>query len=315
MTPATLLSALAEAAAAGLASGPKRLPPWCFYDEEGSRLFEAITELPEYYPTRTERGILEASAAEMIEAAGPVKSLVELGAGTSTKTRLLIEALLAQRPEALYAPNDVSPSALALGCADLERRFPGLELRPLAMGYEEAFARLPELPGPRLVLFLGSSVGNFEPAEAAAFLARLRARLEPGDTLLLGTDLAKDPAVLLPAYDDAAGVTAAFNLNLLARLNRELGAGFELEAFAHRAVWNVTESRIEMHLESRRAQRVPLRALSLELDFAVGERIHTENSYKFTEAMAAQVLSGGGFEPLRQWRDAKDWFALRLARA
>ncbi|HJU84594.1 MAG TPA: L-histidine N(alpha)-methyltransferase [Holophagaceae bacterium] len=310
------LSVLAETVRQGLSATPKRLPPWLFYDAEGSRLFEAITELPEYYPTRTERDILQAHAAEVIMAAADGAdgdlSLVELGAGTATKTRLLIEALLARQGRAVYAPIDVSVSALGIAQAELEARYPSLEVRPLAMTYEEGFLRLPGIPGRRLVLFLGSSVGNFDPPAAAAFLDRLRASLAPGDALLLGTDLAKDPAVLVPAYDDAQGVTAAFNLNLLARLNRELEADFDLAAFRHLALWNEAASRIEMHLVSTRAQRALLRALDLEFAFGAGERLHTENSYKFTPAMTAEVLRGYHLE--RSWTDGRAWFALHLAR-
>lgn len=307
-------SALAEAVREGLGGTPKTLPPWLFYDAEGSRLFEAITELPEYYPTRTERAILEAHAGRIVEAAGHPRHLVELGSGSARKTALLLEAGLAFRPDLVFHPIDVSEAALQDARQQLAASLPGLRVAPVCGHYLPALERLASLEGPRLVLFMGSTLGNFTPEEAVAFLAGLRGRLRPGDRFLLGLDLEKDPSVLVPAYDDAAGVTAAFNLNLLARLNRELGAGFDPGTFRHVAEWNVAEHRIEMHLESLRAQAVDVPALGLRIPFEAGERIHTENSYKHPPSTVTRLLAEGGFEEEAAWQDPKGWFTLRLAR-
>lgn len=323
MTPARALAqpplpavdpALAEAVLDGLGSAPRTLPPWLFYDAEGSRLFEAITELPEYYPTRTERAILEAHAGRIVEAASHPRRILELGSGSARKTALLLEAALAFRPDLVFHPIDVSEAALQDAEARLAEALPGLAVAPACGHYLPALAGLEHLEGPRLVLFMGSTLGNFTPEEAVAFLRGLRAHLRPEDRFLLGLDLEKAPSILVPAYDDAAGVTAAFNLNLLARLNRELGADFRQEAFRHVALWNAAEHRIEMHLESLREQAVALPALGLRLEFREGERIHTENSYKHPPAEVSRMLAEGGFEELQAWQDARGWFSLRLAR-
>jgi dimethylhistidine N-methyltransferase len=315
--PATLRDvapAVAEAVREGLGATPKTLPPWLFYDDEGSRLFEAITELPEYYPTRTERAILEAFAGRMVEAADHPRHIVELGSGSARKTALLLEAGLAFRPDLVFHPIDVSGEALRDARAQLAVRVPGLAVDPVCGHYLPALERLDGLDGPRLVLFMGSTLGNFTPAEAVAFLRGLRARLRPEDRFLLGLDLEKDASILVPAYDDAAGVTAAFNLNLLARLNRELGADFRLDGFRHVALWNGAEHRIEMHLESLRPQAVAVSALGLRLTFVAGERIHTENSYKHPPAAVSRLLAEGGFAEEASWEDPQGWFTLRLAR-
>jgi dimethylhistidine N-methyltransferase len=306
--------ALVDAVERGLGARPKTLPPWLFYDEAGSRLFEAITELPEYYPTRTERSILEASAAEIMAAAGHPSRIIELGSGSARKTALLLEAVFTHRPDAVFHPIDVSAAALDEAKEQLGARLPDLRVDPVCGHYLPALEALAHAGGPRLVLFMGSTLGNFEPGEAIAFLRDLRARLRPDDLFLLGLDLEKDPAILVPAYDDAAGVTAAFNLNLLARLNRELGADFEVDAFRHLAVWNAAEHRIEMHLVSQKAQTVRFAAMGLEISFAAGERIHTENSYKHPPAGVDRLLSEGGFASLHAWTDPKGWFTLRLAK-
>jgi dimethylhistidine N-methyltransferase len=311
--------AVAAAVREGLSAHRKHLPPWLFYDAAGSRLFEQITELPEYYLTRTERAILTAHASEMIALAaqGQRLRLVELGAGSADKTRLLLSAAVAYQGAVLYEPLDVSATALDEAKERIEREIPGVRVSPQVLDYTQGLDGLePAAAGERrLVLYIGSSIGNFEPRAAERLLQQLHAGLEPGDSLLLGVDLIKDEATLLAAYNDAAGVTAAFNRNILVHLNRELGANFDPETFAHRAVWNASESRIEMHLESQVAQRVCLAALNLEVDFAAGETIHTENSYKYAPGAAQAMLAEAGFAPTGNWTDAQSWFAVCLGHA
>ena len=311
MTPDPLL---VRAVHEGLRSKAKWLPAWLFYDEAGSDLFERITQLPEYYPTRTEQALLQEHREEILRSAGPLQALVELGSGSSLKTRILLEGLHHARQACSYCPIDVSRSALVHSQAALAEAFPGLEVLPMVGSYEEALPRLRELPRPRMALFLGSSLGNFHWQEARALLARLRAHLSEGDTLLLGLDLVKDPAVLLPAYDDREGVTARFNLNLLARLNRELDADFDLAAFTHRALWNPRRHRVEMHLESLAHQKVTLGAVGIQVTFTPGERLHTESSYKYRGPSIRNLFRTSGWAFCRQWRDDRDWFALSLAR-
>jgi L-histidine N-alpha-methyltransferase len=308
------LSAIAEDVLEGLTRKPRSLPPWLFYDAAGSALFEQITELPEYYLTRTERAILETGAGEILDQAGHGLTLIELGAGTASKTRILISALLRRQLRATYYPVDVSAAALRIAEETLAREFPALKVRPLVGDYSRGLAALAATPGPKLVLYIGSSIGNWEPDEAGRLLNGVRRALRPGDALLLGTDLVKDPAVLHAAYNDAAGVTAAFNKNLLARINRELGADFDLSAFRHSAVFNPVASRIEMYLISRQEQTVRIPALRMRVRFAPSERIHTENSYKFTPAMVRNILSAGGFCLERTWTDERGWFGVHLAR-
>jgi dimethylhistidine N-methyltransferase len=309
------VAAVAADVRAGLLSRPKRLPPWLFYDARGSALFEEITRLPEYYPTRTERAILTTHAEEMVEAAGPPASMVELGAGSASKTRVIIAALLDRQPDATYMPVDVSPTALAGAARRLRARFPTLAVTPVVAKYPDELAFLRAAPSPRLVLFLGSNIGNYEPDEGTALLHAIHARLHPADTLLLATDLRKDPGLLVPAYDDAAGVTAQFNKNVLVRLNRQLGADFNLALFRHLARWNARASRIEMHLESLIDQVVRIPALGLAVRLRAGERIHTESSYKYTPRMVKRMLGNAGFTWQRAWTDPRGWFALHLAGA
>ncbi len=313
---------VAAAVRAGLASRPKRLPAWLFYDHAGSKLFEAITELPEYYLTRTERGILAANASEMVARAadGARLRITELGAGSADKTRLLLRAAVELQGMVLYEPVDVSASALDGAKQRIEREIAGVTVAPRAMDYTDGDGRRFDLGAAdggerRLVLYIGSSIGNFEPHQAARLLGRVRAGLETGDGLLLGVDLVKDEATLTAAYDDAAGVTAAFNRNVLVRLNRELDADFDAETFAHRAVWNARESRMEMHLVSRIAQQVSAGALDLTVAFAAGETIHTENSYKYVPGQAEALLAEAGFRAEATWTDARGWFAVCLGRA
>jgi len=313
----SVLDRIASAVRRGLTSSPKSLPPWLFYDEAGSRLFEQITELPEYYLTRVERGILSADSRAMIAQAGDGERLriVELGAGSAAKTRLLLRAALERQATVVYEPVDVSFSALEAACRRIERDLPAVELVPRVMDYTHELEFEPVGDGERrLVIYIGSSIGNFEPDEAIQLLRRVRSRLQPGDGLLLGVDLVKDRNTVLAAYDDRQGVTAGFNLNLLERLNRELDADFDLDRFSHRRYWNASASRIEMHLESLAAQTVRLGALDLEVGFKQGETIHTENSYKFPPGGAEALLSAAFFAPVSTWTDPNEWFAVCLGR-
>ena len=308
---------VASAVREGLSLRPRRLPPWLFYDEAGSRLFDQITKLPEYYLTRTERAIFLEFPDQILDCAseGASLSIAELGAGSADKTRLLLAGVAARQGAVVYEPVDVSPSALAAARRRIEGEIPGVTVAPRVMDYTNGLKFSPALCGERrLVLYIGSSIGNFEPADAARLLRRVRTALQPGDALLLGVDLVKDESTLLAAYNDAAGVTAAFNRNLLARLNRELAADFNPRAFAHRALWNAAQSRIEMHLESRVAQTVLLPALDLRVQFAPAERIHTENSYKYRPGQPEEMLIDAGFTPAATWTDAQSWFAVSLGR-
>jgi dimethylhistidine N-methyltransferase len=285
-----------------------------FYDAEGSRLFEQITQTAEYYPTRTERGILESHADDVIDAVGSNVSLVELGAGSASKTRVLISALLRRQLRLEFHPVDVSPTALKDALANLNGDFPRLRVRPIVGDYSQGLPELAQIPGRKLVLFIGSTIGNFEPEEAMGFLNRVGRSLRPGDALLIGFDMGKDARVLRDAYNDAAGVTARFNKNLLARINRELGADFDLEEFQHVALWNRRKSRIEMHLESRVDQVVHIPDLDRSFQFFFGERIHTENSYKFTPSSIKRLLKQCGLNLEYRWTDSKNWFSVVLAR-
>ncbi|MFD8522575.1 L-histidine N(alpha)-methyltransferase [Streptomyces capillispiralis] len=293
---------------AGLTGSPKTLPPKWFYDAHGSELFERITALPEYYPTRAEREILLTRADEIAAASG-ARTLVELGSGSSEKTRYLIDALTGLRT---YVPVDVSESALTLAGRALLAERPGLDVHALIADFT-ARLTLPDTPGPRLVAFLGGTVGNLLPAERAAFLVSVRALLAPGDALLLGTDLVKDERVLVRAYDDAAGVTAAFNKNVLSVINRELDADFDPAAFEHVALWDAEREWIEMRLRSRTAQSVKIPALGLAVDFAAGEELRTEVSAKFRQEGAREELAAAGLEPARWWTDGEGRFALSLS--
>jgi L-histidine N-alpha-methyltransferase len=299
----------------GLTSTPKVLYPKYFYDELGSRLFEAITALPEYYPTRAEAEILRTHAGEIVAALDGPLWLLELGSGDGQKTRLVIEALLARQGELEYVPVDISESAVEVSSRALLLSYPDLRIAGYVGEYQtalRAIRRERRAPGCTLVLFLGSTLGNLDPQERSALLRDIRALLNPGEGFLLGVDLKKPESVLIPAYDDALGVTAAFNLNLLGRINRELEGEFDLATFRHRAIYNREAGRIEMHLESRRAQTVAIRALSLEVLFAAGETIHTESSYKFDREQVAALAADTGFELWRTWTDEAGRFASNL---
>jgi len=296
---------------AGLSATPKRIPPKYFYDPEGSRLFERITGLPEYYPTRTERRILETRARDIARFVPREAVLVEFGSGSSEKVRLLLDSLPAL---AAYVPVDISAEFLEWGAARLRRDFPGLAVLPVAADFTRPFALPPAVFGrPRAGFFPGSTIGNFEPHEAKEFLRHGARMLGTGSVLVIGVDLVKDSRILNAAYDDAAGVTAAFNLNLLARANRELGAHFDLDAFAHRAFYNAARQRIEMHLVSVRQQTV--RVLDRAFAFAPGETIHTENSYKYTLDGFAALASEAGWRPEAVWTDDAQLFSVHVLRA
>ena len=299
----------------GLRDRPRHLPARLFYDAAGSALFEQITELPEYYLTSTEEAIFTRNAAEMVRAAGEAKTVIELGAGTARKSLLLLRAALEVQSRLSYVPVDVSRSALDIARQRVGSELPQVAVHPVVMEYTRSFAPLSALTGPRLVLFIGSSIGNFDPMPATGLLRRLRSSLDAGDALLLGVDMRKPVDVLLRAYDDSAGVTAQFNLNVLARINREFGADFDLDSFVHHARWDEQKSRIEMHLVSRRAQQVRVPALGLSIDFAADESIHTENRYKFSSAMLEAMAANAGFRREEVWSDEQNWFTVNLLRA
>ena len=308
---------MASAVSEGLLSRPKWLPAWLFYDTAGSQLFNQITELPEYYLTRTERSIFSDFSDEMIRKAAGSDALriVELGAGSADKTRLLLNAAVDRQDTVIYEPVDVSASALVEAQERIEREISGVLVMPRVEDYTKGLELDAVAMGERrLVLYIGSSIGNFEPDEALQLLKNVREALAAGDSILLGVDLVKDKSTLLAAYNDAAGVTAAFNMNMLTRLNRELGADFDLSAFAHRAVWNEGRSRIEMHLASGKRQRVNIPALELKINFEAGETIHTENSYKYRPGQVEETLSSAGFTPVKTWMDGEKRFAVCLAR-
>ncbi|MCX4985082.1 L-histidine N(alpha)-methyltransferase [Streptomyces sp. NBC_00572] len=295
----------------GLNRSPKELPPKWFYDARGSELFEEITRLPEYYPTRAEREILKKRAPEIAAATG-ARTLVELGSGSSEKTRFLIDALLPGLDA--YVPVDVSESALTGAAESLLAERPGLHVHALVADFTRGLA-LPGTPGPRLVAFLGGTIGNLLPDERRTFLSSVRAMLTPGDALLLGTDLVKDEATLVAAYDDSAGVTTAFNKNVLAVIDRELGADFDPDAFDHVAVWDREREWIEMRLRARRALTVKIPELDLVVPFAAGEEMRTEVSAKFRQAGVRAELAEAELDLDRWWTDSEGRFALSLATA
>ncbi|MEM6645874.1 MAG: L-histidine N(alpha)-methyltransferase [Bacteroidota bacterium] len=296
---------------AGLRTLPKTLPSKYFYDEAGSRLFDAITKLDAYYPTRTEMGIMAGYIDEMVGAIGERALLVEYGSGSSLKTRILLDHL----PRLVgYVPIDISGEYLLATAYRLAERYPDLPIAPIAADYTSDF-RLPPLAAEVdnvVAFFPGSTIGNFTPTEAEAFLKGAARLVGPGGLLLMGVDLKKEKPVLDLAYDDPEGVTAAFNLNILTRLNRELDADFDLDAFAHRAFYNEDAGRVEMHLVSLADQRVTIGAV--EVAFAQGETIHTENSYKYALHEAADLAARAGFGVEQVWTDANDWFSVQLLR-
>jgi L-histidine N-alpha-methyltransferase len=295
----------------GLTSSPKTLPPKWFYDARGSDLFDQITRLPEYYPTRAEAAILRAHAADIAAESG-ADTLVELGSGTSEKTRILLDAMDQGGSLRRFIPFDVDATILESAGAAIGAEYPGVEIDAVCGDFEEHLGKIP-LVGRRLVVFLGSTIGNLTTGPRGEFLADLADSLQPGDTLLLGTDLVKDVDRLVRAYDDAAGVTAAFNKNVLAVVNRELDADFDVDAFDHVARWNPDELRIEMRLRASSAQRVRIAELDLTVDFAAGEEMLTEVSCKFRPEVVAEELAAAGLRRIAWWTDDAGDFGLSLA--
>ena len=300
---------------AGLCAYPKELAPKYFYDDRGSRLFEQITELPEYYPTRAERTILDWRSAEILAAAGAPGTLVELGSGSAAKTRHLLSAMRDAGSLETYVPVDISEEITQRTAAELVDEYPGLSVRGLVCDFEQHLERIPDGDGRRMIAFLGGTVGNLYPRQRHAFLERIAALLGPGDHLLLGTDLIKDAARLEAAYNDSAGVPAEFNKNVLAVLNNQLGADFELEAFEHVARYDTEAERMDIRLRSLADQDVRLEGLDLEIGFAAGEEMRTEISTKFTRERLESVYAGAGLE-LRGWfTDPAGDYALSLSTA
>ena len=311
LTPGYLERALRADVTRGLSATPKQLPPKWFYDARGSELFEEITRLPEYYPTRRERAILAASAGEIAELSR-ADTLVELGSGSSEKTRLLLDALRAHGSLTRYVPVNVSDSALLEASESIVAAYPGLDVHGVIADFEAHLDRLPD-DGRRLIAFLGSTIGNLDPPTRAHFLGEIAAGMDAGDALLLGTDLVKPVDRLVAAYDDAQGVTAAFNRNVLSVINRELGGDFDLDAFEHRAVWDQDQEWIEMRLRSTRDQVVTVSALDLEVSFANGEEMRTEISTKFRKERLEAELAAAGLRTARWWTDDDGDFGLSLA--
>ncbi|MDT5117071.1 MAG: L-histidine Nalpha-methyltransferase [Mycobacterium sp.] len=295
----------------GLQSTPKALPPKWFYDSVGSELFDQITRLPEYYPTRAEAEILRARSAA-IASASQADTLVELGSGTSEKTRLLLDALHSCGSLRRFVPFDVDAGILSTAATAIAQEYPGIEIKAVCGDFEEHLGEIPS-GGRRLFVFLGSTIGNLTPGPRAEFLKALADVMRPGDSLLLGTDLVKDTGRLLRAYDDAAGVTARFNLNVLAVVNRELDADFDVDSYQHVARWNADEERIEMWLRTDRPQRVRIGALELIVEFAAGEEMLTEVSSKFHPGGVSAELAGAGLRRTQWWTDAAGDFGLSLA--
>jgi len=312
-----LKSSFASDVRDGLTAQPKRLFPKYFYDELGSQLFDAICLLPEYYLTRAEEEILARYSDEIIEAVAGQKVLLEMGSGSASKTRRIIEALLQRQTDLLFVPVDISPAALGTSSRLLLQSYSRLRIEAYASDYYDGLAAL-KAKGlgsgaeRTLALFLGSNIGNFDAEEARRFLRALRGVLRSNDALLLGADLRKAPAILEAAYDDPLGLTAAFNLNLLARINRELDAAFDLRAFKHTAFYNEELGRVELYLESTRAQTISIGKLGLEVEFAAGERVHTENSYKYDLEGLSRLAADTGFSRARTWLDQGERFSSNL---
>lgn len=309
--PAAYLDALRADVRAGLTGRPKTLPPKYFYDERGSDLFDQITRLPEYYLTRAETAILRQRAGEIAQLSR-CASLVELGSGTSAKTRLLLNALRDGGTLHEFTPFDVDPAVLTEATAALSAEYPGLRIAPFAGDFEHDLGAIPA-SGPRMIAFLGSTIGNLDRDSRASLLGQVADALRPGDTFLLGTDLVKDASRLLRAYDDATGVTAEFNRNILRVINRELAADFVVEAFEHVAVWDAELEWIEMRLRAAQAQQVTIADLDLTVRFAAGEELRTEISAKFRRWGITAELAAAGLRALRFWTDPPGDFGLTLA--
>jgi L-histidine N-alpha-methyltransferase len=311
LAPGDLRAAMEADVRAGLTAVPKHLPPVYFYDDRGSRLFDEITRLPEYYPTRAERAILEAHAKDMVESAG-ADVLVELGAGTCDKSRVLLDAMRSCGRLGTYRPLDVSDTTLWEAATALSEEYPGLAVQAVVGDFHHHMEEL-GADGRRLIAFLGGTIGNFDPEQRAGFLAGLVAEMHPGDRFLLGTDLIKDRSRLVAAYDDAAGVTAEFNRNVLHVLNRDLGADFAADRFTHVARWNEPEHRIEMWLRSDDTCRVRVADLGLDVTFAAGEEMLTEISTKFSPGALRNELEGAGLTVDATWASPGDEFLMTLA--
>jgi L-histidine Nalpha-methyltransferase len=309
--PDGYLAALRADVLAGLSATPKTLPPKYFYDERGSALFDEITRLPEYYLTRAETSILGARAGEIAALSGCV-SLVELGSGTSAKTGLLLRAMLDAGTLREFVPLDVDPAVLTEATDALADRYPGLRLAPFVGDFEHDLDAVPSA-GRRMIAFLGSTIGNLESTARSQLLSQVRAALHAGDTFLLGTDLVKDTGRLIRAYNDAAGVTAEFNRNVLRVINKELSADFDVDDFEHIAIWDATHQWIEMRLRSTRAQTVRVADLDMTVSFAAGEEMRTEISAKFRPEQVRAELTAAGLDPVRSWTDDNGDFALTLA--
>lgn len=307
------LAGFAQDVREGLTSDPKRLPCRYFYDDEGSILFERICALPEYYLTRAEREILKVQATQLAARFLTPPTLVELGSGSAAKTRLLIDAFLKRHGRLRYVPIDISRSMMEQSSLRLLEEHPGLEIFAIAAEYRQGLQHLQQaVAGPKLILWLGSNIGNLHRAEAVRFLGEVRNALTAADALLVGIDLRKDRAVLERAYNDSRGVTAQFNLNLLARINRELGGHFPLDAFQHRAVYNEEQGRIEMYLLGQHARQVRIDDLDLLISLSAGETIHTENSYKYSLSEIASLAAAAGFHVASQWLDGQRRFSVNL---
>jgi L-histidine Nalpha-methyltransferase len=306
------VSTIEEDVERGLTAHPKDIPPKWFYDDRGSSLFDEITRVAEYYPTRCERSILEARASEIARLTN-TDTLVELGSGTSEKTRVLLDGMRGAGNLRRFVPFDVSKQTLHDAAASIERDYAGIDVQPVVGDFTLDLDSIPN-GGRRLVVFLGGTIGNLLPEARASFLHDVAGMLDHDDYLLLGTDLVKDVARLEAAYDDAEGVTAEFNKNVLLVMNRELGADFDVDAFEHVAVFDTEREWIEMRLRSKRAQTVQVRALELEVRFAAGEEMRTEVSAKFTRARVTRELNAAGLELVEWWTDAQGDFALSLAR-
>jgi dimethylhistidine N-methyltransferase len=300
----------------GFARRPRRLSARFFYDDEGSRLFQEITRLPEYYPTRVEAQILRDCAPDVADRIGATSvNLVDLGAGDGHKTELLLPALIGRGAAVRYVPMDISESALSGLVESIGGRFPELEIGGVLAEYADGLRWLSTQSSRRnLVLFLGSNIGNFEPPGDVAFLTQLREALNPGDLLFIGFDLWKDVGTMVAAYDDSQGVTARFNLNLLTRINRELGGDFDRDGFRHEAGWDAERGTMFSHLVSVRRQTVSIAAVGESYDFDVGDRIHTEDSFKYTAARIAEMAAASGFVPVREYLDDRGWFCDALWR-
>ncbi len=299
----------------GLSAKPKTLPCIYFYDYKGSQLFEQICELPEYYPTRCEAEILDNYAPEIVSYMSPGVRLVELGSGSSVKTRYLLDELAERHNNVHYSPIDISTKMLKESALNLLEQYSDLEIVSVAAEYNQGLKKLNmHNSRSKLILWLGSSIGNLEREPAAAFLSNIVQNLTTNDFLLIGFDLFKDSSVLLPAYDDMQGITAAFNLNLLDRINRELDGTFNLSHFAHKAIFNEGKRRIEMHLESKRKQTVDINGIQAKFDFEKGERIHTENSHKYTREDIEAIAEKCDLNIIDHWFDSNNWFGLYLFR-